>query len=216
MRPCPQLFHLICYNVRTTSLSHTYAITDDSRLFYPSAFRLLPIEVKELDPSASTSTEMLHSPSSLVDQPETSDYETGQEPYVSIDNSMESMAIAVPTKGQRVGANNTKKPSNTSGGNTLMVTIGTIIPRPTKCLIDLDHVSVCSNKLLRQVLPHIPNCLSHETRCIKALSNYVTSLRTLLGENMIHMMTEAKNSAFLLLMTGFTSGLWVISLQCGL
>lgn len=36
------------------------------------------------------------------------------------------------------------------------------------------------------------------------------------GENMIHMTTEAKNSAFLLLMTGFTSGLWAISVQSGL
>jgi len=162
---------MIHYGVRTASLSHTHTISDDSHFFNPSALQDLPPKLKELEPSASTSTETLRSPS--FDQPEAFNSEKGQEPYISIDDSVESVPVAVPIKGQQEGKKNTKKTGNTSGGSTPVVTVGTVIPRPTKCLLDPDRVSMCSDELLRQVVPCLSNRLSHETRHIDALSNYV-------------------------------------------
>jgi len=163
---------MIHYGMHTASLSHTYTISDDSYFFNPSALQDLPPKLKELEPSASTSTEALRSPSSF-DQPEAFSSEKGQEPYISIDDSVESMPVAVPIKGQQEGKKNTKKTGNTSGGNTPVVTVGTVIPRPKMCLLDPDHVSMCSDELLRQVIPCLSNCLSHKTRRINVLSNYV-------------------------------------------
>ena len=88
---------------------------------------------------------------------------------------MESTPIvAAPINDEQERANEPKKLGNTSGGNTQVVTVGTVIPRPTKCLVDPDHVSACSDKLLRQVVPCISDHLSHDLgRHINSLSNYV-------------------------------------------
>ena len=148
----------------------------DNSCFYPSAFQIQPLGVKEIGPSALMSTETLQSPTSLAEQHWEFHAELDQEPHVTIGNSMESTPIvAAPVKDEQERANNPKKSGNTSGGNTQVVTVGTVIPRPMKCLVDPDRVSARSDELLRQVIPCISDHLSHDLgRCINSLSNYVS------------------------------------------
>ena len=67
------------------------------------------------------------------------------------------------------------KSGNTShANNTQVITVRSVIPKPTKCLVDLDRVSTYSPELLRQVIASVSlHPSSHEPRRIDALSNYV-------------------------------------------
>lgn len=81
------------------------------------------------------------------------DTEETHVPSVSIDYTDETSTPPTSAQGprERAHAKNDKKQKNTSnsGGNSSTVTVASVIPRPTKCLIDSDRVSECSDELLR-------------------------------------------------------------------
>ena len=97
-----------------------------------------------------------------------------EEPQLAIDCTLENLPVTPVKEGQHP-TKQTKKSGNASHTtNTQVMTVGTVLPQPTKCLIDLDRVSTCSPELLRQVLPCISiNPPSHQYRRIDALSNYI-------------------------------------------
>ena len=133
----------------------------------------LPFHINHLgetddDPSASTSTQLPPNsspPSSLIEQSLNSHPEPSEQPLVTTSHTVEDPPMVPSTKKRREKAS--------SATTTAVVSIGSVIPKPTKCFIDPDRVSGCSDELLRQAISYFTSLLSDKSRRITTLSNYV-------------------------------------------
>jgi len=90
--------------------------------------------------------------------------------------SVDASIFDSPAMPQQARTENAKKSGNASSTeNHHVVTIKSVIPKPTECFIDPDRVIGFSDKLLRQVC-HCNICpLSHVSRRVNALSTYVNA-----------------------------------------
>ena len=94
----------------------------------------------------------LSSPTSSIGQPATPDVQQIQSPHVTTGNSVEPSIFNTPANPQPGGTENAKKSANASSTeDQRLVTIKSVIPKPTECFIDPDRVIGFSDELLRQV-----------------------------------------------------------------
>ena len=135
---------IISDDISSSSTEHCMYSLVSSRSFHIH-------HLTEIDhnPSPSTSAQPPpnpSSPTSLVEQSINSHPEPSEHPIATTSHVVEDPPILSSTKKRREKAS--------SGTTTTIVSVGSVIPKPTKCFIDPDRISGCSDELLRQVTPH--------------------------------------------------------------